>query len=86
MRAAMVFLLPNKTNGGAVLTGTTRDCRAVRLVWGLADDIFTATWGMEWQARIPHATWDGLDGAAHFLQDTHGEQVAAAVLRRSVQN
>lgn len=55
----------------------------VHFVWGLADEIFTGTWGQQWRARIPHATWDAFDDAGHFLQDTHGAQIAEVVLRRA---
>lgn len=52
----------------------------VHFVWGLLDDVFTEAWGRSWQARIPHATWDGLEDASHFLQDTHGARIAELVL------
>jgi pimeloyl-ACP methyl ester carboxylesterase len=52
----------------------------VHFVWGLADDVFDGEWGRRWHSMIPHATWDGLPDAAHFLQDTHGERIARIVL------
>jgi haloalkane dehalogenase len=52
----------------------------VHFVWGLADNVFTGEWGRAWCARIPHATWDSFDDAAHFLQDTHGAHIAERVL------
>ena len=52
----------------------------VHFVWGLADDVFDGDWGRAWHSLIPHSTWDSLDDAGHFLQDTHGEQIAAIVL------
>lgn len=52
----------------------------VHFVWGLADNVFTGEWGQAWHARIPHATWDSFDDAAHFLQDTHGARIADIVL------
>jgi haloalkane dehalogenase len=52
----------------------------VHFVWGLADDVFDGEWGRRWHSMIPHATWDAFDDAAHFLQDTHGEQIAQIVL------
>jgi haloalkane dehalogenase len=55
----------------------------VHFVWGLADGVFDGTWGRAWCDRIPHATWDAFDDAAHFLQDTHGERIAEIVLARS---
>lgn len=55
----------------------------VHFVWGLSDNVFTSAWGRRWHAMIPHATWDGLDDAGHFLQDTHGERIAEIVLSRA---
>lgn len=54
----------------------------VHFVWGLADDVFTGTWGRRWHELIAHSTWDAFDDAGHFLQDTHGDRVAQAVLDR----
>ncbi len=55
----------------------------VHFVWGLADDVFTRDWGRRWHSLIPHATWDAIDDAPHFLQDTHGERIAHIVLGRA---
>ena len=55
----------------------------VHFVWGCADDVFPEEWGRSWHARIPHATWDAFEDAGHFLQDTHGDRIAAAVLSRA---
>lgn len=55
----------------------------VHFVWGLADDVFPGDWGLGWHSKIPHSTWDALDDAGHFLQDTHGERIAETVLRRA---
>jgi haloalkane dehalogenase len=52
----------------------------VHFVWGLADDVFTGAWGRTWQSMIPHATWDEFADAGHFIQDTHGADVARIVL------
>jgi pimeloyl-ACP methyl ester carboxylesterase len=46
----------------------------------LADRVFPGEWGAGWRARPPHATWDALDDARHFLQDTHGARIAEIVL------
>jgi haloalkane dehalogenase len=54
----------------------------VHFVWGGADDIFPSAWGRRWHGLIPHSTWDEIPDAAHFLQDTHGAQVARVVLER----
>jgi haloalkane dehalogenase len=54
----------------------------VHFVWGMDDGVFDSAWGRRWAGLIPHATFDPIDGAAHFLQDTHGAQIAATVLDR----
>jgi pimeloyl-ACP methyl ester carboxylesterase len=54
----------------------------VHFVWGLADDVFDGDWGRRWHSLVPNSTWDSFDDAAHFLQDTHGERIAALVLAR----
>ena len=52
----------------------------VHFVWGATDDVFPASWGLQWRSLIPHATWDALEEAGHFLQDTHGAAIARIVL------
>jgi len=54
----------------------------VHFVWGLADEVFTGEWGRRWHGLIPHSTWDAFDDAGHFVQDTHGDQLARTVLDR----
>ncbi len=54
----------------------------VHFVWGLTDEVFPGEWGQRWHELIPHSTWDAFDDAGHFLQDTHGDRVAQAVLNR----
>lgn len=54
----------------------------VHFVWGGADDVFPRTWGEQWHARIPHSTWDVIEDAGHFLQDTHGAHIAEIVRQR----
>lgn len=51
----------------------------VHFVWGVRDDVFTREWGEKWHSLIPGSTWHPLD-ARHFLQDTHGAEIAAHVL------
>lgn len=63
----------------AAIAGTSLP---VHFVWGLADEVFTGEWGRRWHGLIPHSTWDEIPDAAHFLQDTHGAQVARIVLDR----
>ena len=55
----------------------------VHFIWGLGDDVFPGEWGQRWHSLLPHSTWDSLDNAAHFLQDTHGERVAQIFLDRT---
>lgn len=61
----------------AALLGWTKP---IHFVWGGSDDVFTTDRGQAWAARYPHATFDLLPDAAHFLQDTHGRQIAEIVL------
>ena len=63
----------------AIVNATTLP---VHFVWGGADFVFTTEWGQKWAALIPQSTWDLLPDASHFLQDTHGAQIAALVLGR----
>lgn len=56
----------------------------VHFVWGVNDQVFTRDWGLKWHSLIPHSTWHELD-AAHFLQDTHGAEIAAHVLSHAQQ-
>jgi haloalkane dehalogenase len=51
----------------------------VHFVWGVNDNVFTREWGLEWHSLIPQSTWFELD-AGHFLQDTHGADIARHVL------
>jgi haloalkane dehalogenase len=55
----------------------------VHFVWGGADDVFPPAWGRRWHQLIPRSTWDEIPDASHFLQDTHGEQIARIVLRHT---
>ena len=55
----------------------------VDFIWGVTDEVFPETWGRQWHSLIPHSTWHGLDDASHFLQDTHGAQIAEIVLRET---
>ena len=55
--------------------------KPVNFVWGCRDDVFTESWGREWARRL-NATFDTIEEAGHFLQNTHGVEVAGHVLRR----
>ena len=52
----------------------------VHFAWGVNDNVFTRDWGMRWHGLIPHSTWFEVPGA-HFLQDTHGTEIADHVLQ-----
>ncbi len=51
----------------------------VHFAWGVKDRVFTEAWGRQWHSSIPHATWFQVD-AGHFLQDTHGAEIADHVI------
>jgi haloalkane dehalogenase len=55
--------------------------KPVHFIWGCRDDVFTEAWGREWAGRMG-ATFDPIADAGHFLQNTHGADVAACILRR----
>lgn len=52
----------------------------VHFAWGVNDDVFTREWGLKWHSLIPHSTWDEYP-AGHFVQDTHGHEIATQALR-----
>lgn len=56
--------------------------KPIHFIWGGADNIFTEAWGRKWAARYPQATFDLLPHAGHFLQDTHGAEIAEIFLGR----
>ncbi len=58
--------------------------KPVHFIWGTADQVFTEAWGRSWSARMPHSTFDPLN-AGHFLQETHGAEVADLLLTRVAQ-
>lgn len=53
--------------------------KPVHFIWGCTDDVFTEAWGREWATRM-NATFDAIPEAGHFLQNTHGKEVAEFVL------
>jgi pimeloyl-ACP methyl ester carboxylesterase len=55
--------------------------KPVHFVWGGADPVFTVDQGRAW-AEAMGASFDVLGDANHFLQNTHGEEVAGIVLDR----
>lgn len=55
----------------------------VHFVWGVTDNVFTKEWGLQWHSLIPHSTWYEVNGG-HFLQDTHGAEIAEHILTHFV--
>ncbi len=47
------------------------------VIFGDADEIFTADWGRLWAAQLG-ATFDAIPGAGHFVQEDAGEDIVAA--------
>ncbi len=56
--------------------------KPVNFIWGCRDDVFTEAWGRTWAGRM-NATFDPIDDAGHFLQNTHGGRVAELILERT---
>lgn len=56
--------------------------KPVHFIWGCSDDVFTEEWGREWARRM-NASFDPIADAGHFLQNTHGKQVAELILNFS---
>ncbi|MCX6533772.1 MAG: alpha/beta fold hydrolase [Actinobacteria bacterium] len=52
----------------------------IHFMWGNEDFVFVTQWGRQWSSMIPHATFEEIDGARHFLQDTHGTEIAQRLL------
>jgi len=55
----------------------------IHFIWGGADEVFTEDWGRAWAADFPQASFDLISEAGHFLQDTHGDQIADLFLQRA---
>ena len=53
----------------------------IHFMWGNEDPVFVTEWGRKWSSLIPHATFDEIVGARHFLQDTHGPEIATLLLQ-----
>jgi len=59
--------------------------KPVNFIWGCSDDVFTEAWGRQWANQMGgtfDATFDAIADAGHFLQNTHGTQVAQLILDR----
>jgi haloalkane dehalogenase len=50
-------------------------------VWGAADDIFVEEWGRKWAGLFRRSTFYSIPDAGHFLQNTHGEEIAMRLLQ-----
>ncbi len=57
----------------------TRWTKPVHFLWGTADPIFPAEHGRAWADELG-ASFEAVDGASHFLQDTHGTWIAARIV------
>ena len=57
--------------------------KPIHFIWGGADNIFTEAWGRAWAGRYSQASFDLLPEAGHFLQDTHGAEIAKIFLERA---
>ncbi|MEQ8860899.1 MAG: alpha/beta fold hydrolase [Pseudomonadales bacterium] len=55
--------------------------KPAHFVWGCRDDVFTEAWGRQWAGQL-NASFDPIEDAGHFLQNTHGEAVVGHVLKR----
>jgi hypothetical protein len=43
--------------------------------------VFTEAWGRTW-AKQMNASFDAVEAAGHFLQNSHGVEVAGHIVRR----
>jgi pimeloyl-ACP methyl ester carboxylesterase len=57
--------------------------KPVNFIWGGSDAVFTEEWGRDWASRYAQATFDLIQGAGHFLQETAGGVVAELFLQKS---
>jgi len=55
--------------------------KPAHFIWGCDDDIFTEAWGRTWAKRMK-ASFTPIEGAGHFLQNTHGNEVARIILEK----
>ena len=49
--------------------------KPVHFIWGCSDEVFTETWGRQWAEQM-NATFSPIQEARHFLQNTHGKELA----------
>ncbi|MFT4562919.1 MAG: haloalkane dehalogenase [Gammaproteobacteria bacterium] len=55
--------------------------KPAHFIWGITDDVFTEQWGRTWCEQMGATSFDAIAGAGHFLQNTHGGEVAGHLLR-----
>ncbi len=55
--------------------------KPVHFIWGTEDIVFTEEWGRRWAGMFAGASFDTVK-AGHFLQESHGEEVAEILLAR----
>lgn len=55
------------------LSGWTKP---IHFIWGGNDAVFTEDWGRKWASLYPQASFDLIPEARHFLQETHGDEIA----------
>jgi haloalkane dehalogenase len=56
--------------------------KPIHFIWGCKDESFTTAWGRQWAAHFSQATFDEIEGAGHFPQESHGKQVVEILLKR----
>ena len=55
--------------------------KPVHFIWGCRDEAFTEAWGRSWAEQM-NATFDPIQDASHFLQHTHGAELATILVNR----
>jgi len=55
--------------------------KPVHFIWGCTDDVFNEGWGRKWANQM-NASFDPIEKAGHFLQNTHGSELAALLMKR----
>ena len=55
--------------------------KPVHFIWGCSDDVFTEDWGKTW-AKQMNASFSPIPDASHFLQNTHGNELANILLNQ----
>jgi haloalkane dehalogenase len=82
---AIPFARPDR--GNAILQSLCFEAlkmwtKPAHFIWGSKDPVFTVEWGKKWVAHFARATFDEIEGAGHFLQESHGEQIVELFLKR----